>query len=158
MSFSLLTCWRWNQSPDNLCWLLWNDLFCMFSPGDNFFLLLLLLFLSEACELMNSHPATVSSAQICWYWIKNPCRNINLRSELNPESSAHYTSSELFSSCFIKIILGEHQIIRLLTSRLISGCDSGLSLLRCGKQEIEGDLHLKQTNSSTLAQTLDGTV
>uniref|UniRef100_A0AAQ6IKQ3 DRBM domain-containing protein n=1 Tax=Anabas testudineus TaxID=64144 RepID=A0AAQ6IKQ3_ANATE len=28
----------------------------------------------------------------------------------------------------------------------------------CGKQEIEGDLHLKQANSSTLAQTLDGTV
>ncbi|XP_037535271.1 double-stranded RNA-binding protein Staufen homolog 1 [Nematolebias whitei] len=26
----------------------------------------------------------------------------------------------------------------------------------CGKQELEGDLHLKQTNSSTLAQTLDG--
>ncbi|XP_049895248.1 double-stranded RNA-binding protein Staufen homolog 1 isoform X1 [Epinephelus moara] len=29
---------------------------------------------------------------------------------------------------------------------------------RCGKQEIEGDMHLKQANSSTLAQTLDGTV
>ncbi|KAM9859721.1 double-stranded RNA-binding protein Staufen homolog 1 isoform 2-T2 [Aulostomus maculatus] len=28
----------------------------------------------------------------------------------------------------------------------------------CGKQEIEGELHLKQANSSTLAQTLDGTV
>ncbi|XP_028262551.1 double-stranded RNA-binding protein Staufen homolog 1 isoform X1 [Parambassis ranga] len=28
----------------------------------------------------------------------------------------------------------------------------------CGKQEVEGDLHLKQANSSTLAQTLDGTV
>ncbi|CAI5687412.1 unnamed protein product [Oreochromis niloticus] len=28
----------------------------------------------------------------------------------------------------------------------------------CGKQEIEGDLHIKQANSSTLAQTLDGTV
>uniref|UniRef100_A0A3Q3A195 Double-stranded RNA-binding protein Staufen homolog 1 n=1 Tax=Kryptolebias marmoratus TaxID=37003 RepID=A0A3Q3A195_KRYMA len=26
----------------------------------------------------------------------------------------------------------------------------------CGKQEMEGDLHLKQANSSTLAQTLDG--
>ncbi|KAK1901326.1 Double-stranded RNA-binding protein Staufen like 1 [Dissostichus eleginoides] len=29
---------------------------------------------------------------------------------------------------------------------------------RCGKQEMEGDLHLKQANSSTLTQTLDGTV
>ncbi|XP_060898958.1 double-stranded RNA-binding protein Staufen homolog 1 isoform X2 [Labrus mixtus] len=29
---------------------------------------------------------------------------------------------------------------------------------RCGKQEVEGDLHLKQANSSTLAQTVDGTV
>ncbi|XP_031700809.1 double-stranded RNA-binding protein Staufen homolog 1 isoform X1 [Anarrhichthys ocellatus] len=29
---------------------------------------------------------------------------------------------------------------------------------RCGKQDMEGDLHLKQANSSTLAQTLDGTV
>lgn len=28
---------------------------------------------------------------------------------------------------------------------------------RCGKQEMEGDLHLKQANSSTLAQTLDST-
>ncbi|KAM6981363.1 double-stranded RNA-binding protein Staufen homolog 1 [Aplochiton taeniatus] len=28
----------------------------------------------------------------------------------------------------------------------------------CGKQEMEGDLHLKQANSSTLGQTLDGTV
>uniref|UniRef100_A0A665U6B9 Double-stranded RNA-binding protein Staufen homolog 1 n=1 Tax=Echeneis naucrates TaxID=173247 RepID=A0A665U6B9_ECHNA len=28
----------------------------------------------------------------------------------------------------------------------------------CGKQEIEGDMHIKQANSSTLAQTLDGTV
>lgn len=29
---------------------------------------------------------------------------------------------------------------------------------RCGKQEMDGDLHLKPANSSTLAQTLDGTV
>lgn len=29
---------------------------------------------------------------------------------------------------------------------------------RCGKQEMEGELHLKQANSSTLTQTLDGTV
>ncbi|XP_003973368.1 double-stranded RNA-binding protein Staufen homolog 1 isoform X2 [Takifugu rubripes] len=29
---------------------------------------------------------------------------------------------------------------------------------RCGKQELEGELHLKQANSSTLTQTLDGTV
>ncbi|XP_029006638.1 double-stranded RNA-binding protein Staufen homolog 1 isoform X1 [Betta splendens] len=28
----------------------------------------------------------------------------------------------------------------------------------CGKQELDGDLHVKQANSSTLAQTLDGTV
>lgn len=29
---------------------------------------------------------------------------------------------------------------------------------RCGKQEMEGEMHLKQANSSTLTQTLDGAV
>lgn len=34
----------------------------------------------------------------------------------------------------------------------------GFGFHRCGKQEMEGELHLKQANSSTLTQPLDGTV
>uniref|UniRef100_A0A1A8SJC5 Double-stranded RNA-binding protein Staufen homolog 1 n=1 Tax=Nothobranchius rachovii TaxID=451742 RepID=A0A1A8SJC5_9TELE len=57
-------------------------------------------------------------------------------------------------SCHDKAALNILKILAELDQQPNERTENGPAL-GCGKQELEGDLHLKQANSSTLAQTLD---
>ncbi|XP_056294118.1 double-stranded RNA-binding protein Staufen homolog 1 isoform X3 [Pseudoliparis swirei] len=73
--------------------------------------------------------------------------------------------SPLISHGIGKDVESCHDMAALNILKLLSELDQQSSertgngpVSRCGKQEMEGELRLKQANSSTLAQTLDGTV